>query len=128
MTQKTMLQFDYETVDGETVTAVLGQADDVAGRWLMVAIVLGSRALVLRVDPDSDEISVTLEAAPDGAVWVPVGPMQTAVGASLGWCWIGRNYRGYLDMFTVSFSDLEPQFLLVGVASVLQLRRISEFN
>lgn len=122
-----MLQFDYETVEGETVTAVLGQADE-NGNWWSVAILLGSRALVLRVDADSDQISVSLDAAPEGADWAPVEPMQLAVGSALGWCWIGRNYRGYLDMFTVSFSDLEPQFLFIGTASALQLRRVSAPN
>lgn len=122
-----MLQFDYEMVEGEIVTAVVGQADEI-GNWWSVAILLGSRALVLRVDEDSDEISATLEAAPTGYSWVPVKPMQLAVGNALGWCWIGRNYRGYLDMFTVSFSGLEPQFLFVGMASALQLRRVSAPN
>lgn len=123
-----MLQFDYETVDGKIVTAVLGQPNEVESRWWVVAIVLGSQALVLRVDPDSDEISVSLEAAPEGTAWTPVRPMQAAVGAALGWCWVGRNYRGYLDMFTVSFSGLEPQFLFMGMASALQLRCVSEFS
>ena len=119
-----MLQFDYETVDGEIVTAVLGQADD-NGNWWSVAILLGSQALVLRVDADTDQISVALEAAPEGADWGPVEPMHTAIGSALGWCWIGRSYRGYLDMFIVSFSGLEPQFLFIGVASALQMRRVS---
>lgn len=119
-----MLQFDYETVEGETVTAVLGQADE-NGNWWSIAILLSSRALVLRVDADSDQISVALEAAPKGAKWAPVEPMRLAVGNTLGWCWIGRNYRGYLDMFTVSFSGLEPHFLFVGMASALKLYRIS---
>lgn len=127
MTDQTMLQFDYDTVEGETVTAVLGQADK-NGNWWSVAILLGSRALVLRVDADSDQISVALDAAPEGADWAPVKPMQLAVGSALGWCWIGRNYRGYLDMFTVSFSGLEPQFLFIGMASALHLRRVSSPN
>ena len=125
MTAVTMLQFDYDTVDGETVTAVLGQPEDDRS-WRSVAIVIGSRALVLSVDNDSDQIFVDLKASPDGPEWVAVEPMKMAVGSLLGWCWIGRNYRGYLDMFTVSFSDLEPQFLFFGMASTLHLRRISE--
>lgn len=124
MTDQTMLQFDYEMIEGETVTAVLGQADG-NGNWWSVAILLGSRALVLRVDADSDQISVVLEVAPEGADWPPVEPMRLAVGSTLGWCWIGRNYRGYLDMFAVSFSDLEPQFLFISMASALKLHRVS---
>lgn len=127
MIDQTMFQFDYETVEGETVTAVLGQPDE-NGNWWSVAILLGSRALVLHVDADSDQISVALEAAPEGANWVPVEPMRLAVGSTLGWCWNGRNYRGYLDMFTVSFSGLEPQFLFISMASALQLRRVSAPN
>lgn len=125
MTDPTMLQFNYETVDGQTVTAVLGQIDE-HGSWRSIAILLKSRALVLSVDTDSDQISVALEAAPEGPEWVAVVSMQIAVGCALGWCWIGRNYRGYLDMFTVSFSGLEPQFLFFGMASALHLRCVSE--
>ncbi|WP_172274680.1 DUF6334 family protein [Caulobacter sp. RHG1] len=123
-----MLQFDYEAIDGEAITAVVGRADGVDGRWSVVSIVLGARALVLRVDPDSDEISATLEAAPGGAEWIPIAPMQAVVGTALGWCWVGRNYRGYLDTFILSCSDLEPQFLFIGMASAIHLRRISEFD
>jgi hypothetical protein len=127
MSDQTILKFDYAAVEGETVTAVLGQADG-NGNWWSVAILLGSRALVLRVDADSDQISVALEAAPEGADWATVEPMHFAIGSELGWCWIGRNYRGYLDMFTVSFSGLEPQFLFIGMASAIQLRRVSPPN
>lgn len=127
MTDQTILQFDYETVEGETVTAVLGQADG-NGSWWSVAILLGSRALILRVDEDSDQISVALEASPEGADWTSLEQMQVAIGNALGWCWIGRNYRGYLDMFAVSFSGLEPQFLFIGEASALKLRHVSASN
>ena len=125
MTDATMLQFDYETVDGAIVAAVLGKRDE-GGSWQSVAIVLESRAMVLSVDADSDQISVDLEAIPEGPEWAAIESMKIAVGSVLGWCWIGKNYRGYLDMFTVSFSDLEPQFLFFGMASSLHLRLVSK--
>jgi len=96
MTDATMLQFDYETVDGAIVAAVLGKRDE-GGSWQSVAIVLESRAMVLSVDADSDQISVDLEAIPEGPEWAAIESMKIAVGSVLGWCWIGKNYRGYLD-------------------------------
>ena len=125
MADRTMLQFDYEEVLGRTVTAVLGSTDGSA-RWTSVAIVFNELALILEVNTDTDEISVNLRAAPtESRAWVPVAGLGYAVGSPLGWCWMGRNYLGYLDMFTLSFDALQPQVCFVGEASRLTIRAIS---
>jgi hypothetical protein len=125
MTDRTMLQFDYEEAHGRAVTAVLGSTDEQAG-WASVAVIIGDDALLLEADPDTDEISVRLGTAPmEGNGWKPVAALGHAVGSSLGWCWVGRNYRGYLDMFTLSFDGLEPQVCFVAEASRLTIRAIS---
>lgn len=124
MANRTMLQFDYEDALGQTVTALLGKRDGPAG-WMSIAVVIGERALLLQVDPDTDEISVGLEDAPnskDG--WVSVPGLDYAIGSALGWCWIGRNYLGYLDMLTLSFSGLDPQVCFICEAASLNIRRI----
>ena len=134
MTDRTMLQFDYAEIHGETVTAVLGERLYDAPGWWSIAVLLGARALVLRVDENTDEIIATRETDPqrrDGwapptmGYWEPVTALAAAVGSRLGWCWVGRNYLGYLDMFTLSFDGLEPQFCFVGMASQLEIRRIA---
>ncbi|MEG3092181.1 DUF6334 family protein [Sphingomonas sp. PB1R3] len=124
MIDRTMLQFDYDQVHGEVATAVLGRRDGAAG-WRDVAVVIEDRAVILRVDADTDEIAVELEVAPtsdDG--WQAVPELSDYAGSELGWCWVGRNYLGYLDMFTLSFADLEPQLCFTGEAAVICIRRI----
>jgi len=124
MGDRTMLQFDYEEVHGQTVTKVLGRRDRPAG-WESIALIVEDRAVVLRVDPDTDELIVTLEDASHLASHrAEVEELSEFVGSALGWCWIGRNYRGYLDMFTLSFSGIEPQICFVGEASMLTIRHI----
>ncbi|MFV0624284.1 DUF6334 family protein [Sphingomonas sp. ac-8] len=124
MADRTMLQFDYDKAHGQVATAVLGRRDGAAG-WHGVAVVIEDRALVLRVDADTDEIAVELEAAPDvNSGWQAVAELSDFVGSELGWCWVGRNYRGYLDMFTLSFSGLEPQLCFTGEAATISIRRI----
>jgi hypothetical protein len=124
MTDRTMLQFDYEEVHGRTVSAVVGRRDGPAG-WVSIAIVIENRAVVLRVDPNTDEVVVDLEDASDLASdWVEVAEIAHAIGSELGWCWIGRNYLGYLDMFTLSFRGIDPQICFIGEASTITIKHI----
>lgn len=124
MADRTMLQFDYEEVHGRTVSMVMGRRHGPAG-WDSIAFVVEDRAVVLRVDPDTDEIVVTLEGASNFAIgWNEVAEIAYAIGSALGWCWIGRNYLGYLDMFTLSFSGIDPQICFLGEASTLTIKHI----
>lgn len=124
MTDRTMLQFDYAEVDGQLVTGVVG-IRAASGDWWAIAVIMRGRAVVLRVDPDTDEIIATLEKSihlADG--WDNVAELNYAIGLALGWCWIGRNYRGYLDMFILSFSGLDPQVCFIAEASTLRIKHI----
>ena len=124
MADSTMLQFDYEEVHGRTVSGVVGRKHGPAD-WGSIAFVIEDRAVVLRVDPDTDEVIVTLEDASDLASgWDECAEIADAIGSELGWCWIGRNYRGYLDMFTLSFSGTNPQICFLGEASTLTIKHI----
>jgi len=125
MVDRTMLQFDYDQAHGHAAIAVLGRRDGAVG-WQSIAIVIDDRALMLRVHPDTDEIAVALEAAPDvHSGWLAVTELSDFVGSVVGWCWVGRNYLGYLDMFTLSFSGLVPQVCFTGEAATITIRRIS---
>lgn len=124
MADRTMLQFNYDDAHGQMATAVLGRRDGAAG-WQDVAVAIGDRALMLRVDPDTDELAVELAATPEvNSDWLAVAELSDFVGSELGWCWVGRNYRGYLDMFTLSFSGLEPQLCFTSEAATISIRRI----
>jgi Family of unknown function (DUF6334) len=124
MSDRTMIQFDYEVVNGKVITAVLGFSHVLQG-WESVAILTSVGAILIRVDQDTDELTVDLEPAPKkGKLWRPVHELASAVGLKLGWCWVGRNYLGYLDMFTLSFSGLEPQACFIGEASQINIRQI----
>ncbi|WP_333572726.1 DUF6334 family protein [Sphingomonas sp.] len=124
MADRTMLQFDYDRVHERTVNGVVGRRDGSAG-WDSIAFVIENGAVVLRVDPNTDEIVVTLEDTSDLAGdWIEVAEIAHAVGFALGWCWIGRNYRGYLDMFTLSFSGIDPQLCFLGEAPTLTIKHI----
>ncbi|MDF0546761.1 DUF6334 family protein [Sphingobium sp. H39-3-25] len=125
MADRTMLQFDYEEAHGKVVTAVLGVSDGPVG-WESIAIVISECALLIRIDENTDELTVNLEPTPKmEGPWQPIHDLMSAVGSELGWCWIGRNYLGYLDMFTLSFSGLEPQVCLCGEASNIRIRKIA---
>lgn len=124
MADHTMLQFDYDEVHGQIATALVGRRDGAAG-WQDVAVVIRDRAVMLRVDVDTDEIAVKLEVAPDvDDGWQAIPELSNYVETELGWCWVGRNYRGYLDMFTLSFSGLTPQVCFIVEAATISVRRI----
>jgi hypothetical protein len=80
-------------------------------------------ALVVSVDLDTDQIKLRRIDDPEAlsglSAWDTFELLQGYVGQELGWCWVGRNYRGYADTFVMSFAGIEPQIALVGAASTL---------
>ena len=112
------LQFDWEQVDGKTVTAALGQFSEFGG-CEAAALVVGSRAIKLTIAIETDELIIRLVRAPTGGSWRPIEALAFGVGKTLGWCWEFRNYRGYWDGFAVAFGDvvpdaLEPRVLIIA--------------
>jgi hypothetical protein len=130
MTERTMLQFDWELVEEQTVSGVLGQSagmtNDGNSRWWAVAFVLGETAVILRVDEDTDEIIVSHETLTDEVEmpWRAIVGLAEVVGRKLGWCWICRNYRGYLDGFIMSFEGIEPNWMFLAAASALYCKKL----
>lgn len=125
----TMLQFDWDEVDGELIAAVVAKGarglSDGSLSCDEVAFVLGERAVVLRVNDDTDEVIVSLESIKaEASDWKPLDQIGEIVSHRIGWCWIGRNYLGYLDMFTIAVDGLDPAYSFIGIASTLQCTRI----
>jgi hypothetical protein len=109
------LKFDWEEVSHKAVSAVVGRSERRMNggslAWDELALVVGTRAVVLTVTANTDEIVVAHEPRPDGGDWKPVTALSDAVGKSLGWCWVGTNYLGYCDSFTLALGDVVPDAL-----------------
>ncbi|WP_443018763.1 DUF6334 family protein [Sphingomonas sp. 7/4-4] len=65
--------------------------NDGSARWDAVAICLGSTAVIVTVEPDTDQIIVAREACPSRDGWEPIPSFEFAVTKPLGWSWIGIN-------------------------------------
>jgi hypothetical protein len=126
MDDDSILQFDWNIVEGRTISAILGKRDIDLG-LIEVAICLGDHAVILRVNNDTDEIWAFYEPLPgrNSRRWKPIGEFEREVGKKLAWCWSGRNSQGYLDMFTISLSNIDPMIAFVAVASSLHLKRLT---
>lgn len=126
-----MLQFDWDEVDGANVTAVLATGSGVMSDGSLVceqiALVVGAKAVVMRVDDDTDEVIVSLEeaAALSDASWQTLGQLSEIDSQRLGWCWGGRNNRGYLDTFMIALQGIDPSYTFTGAGSRLQCARVT---
>jgi hypothetical protein len=129
-----MLTFDYETVHCEKVEAVTGfekqVMNDGSVHYERILIRLASASIAIDVNQDTDELIVSLiqnnALSPEEAGYAEVPELGGLVGRELGWCWEGRNYRGYYDFFSLSVNTLYPDFGFVGIGSSIQLHRISK--
>jgi hypothetical protein len=127
------LNFDWESVHGQRVTAIEGinlRVDQVArSKCDELALHLEKGVVHVSVNVDTDEVIV--RAYPDASAldrsleWKNVDILKEYVGYELGWCWIARNYLGYADTFMLSFAGIEPEVALVGMASFLYIYRLT---
>jgi hypothetical protein len=122
------LQFDWETVTNRPISAITGQNEmemsDGSPSWDALAFAVGEQAVVLTVNADTDEIIVAYTTMPEGDGWQPVAALAHFVGQSFGWSWVGTNYLGYIDSFTLAFGDvvadpLQPRVMFLCAASSL---------
>lgn len=115
MTEHIALRFDWEDIAHSTVIDVLGKnarrMSDGSANWEAVAICTDDKSILLSVEPDTDQIEVVLSEKPSGTGWARIASFSFAIGLPLGWCWVGRNYRGYKDTFTLAFGDVVPSVL-----------------
>jgi hypothetical protein len=120
------LTFDYETVQGKNIVAIKGRglqrSQTGTARCAAVAFLLKHSTILVSVNEDTDEIVLQQENdvemfAGHSSDWVNIEFLSEYVGREIGWCWICRNYLGYADTVLLSFSDIEPNLALCGLAS-----------
>ena len=128
------LHFDWEAVHHGVISAVFGRNERVMNdgslSWEAVAFIIGENAILLTVDVDTDEVQVDYGAAPDEDGWQRASSLSDTVGHPLGWSWVGTNYRGYADSFTIALGNvvpdaLQPRLMFVGVGSELSCSDIT---
>ena len=129
-----ILGFDYEPIQGQRLIRALGKVplscDDGSVVFDDVRLHLDKCSLSFSVDLDTDEIISTLskETHDEDATWVDVNALAPYINSDIGWLWVGRNWLGYADMVTISFSGIEPRLMLVGVASKINLYRLDKLG
>ena len=120
----TMLQFDFNEVIGSIVSSVTGTNPLIMGdgtsRYDAIDITIERHVIQISVNHNTDEVSVDLIPLPSLASR-GLAILADIIGQPIEWCWIGRDYRGYLDMFTLSCSGITPQFSFVGAGSSVQV-------
>lgn len=128
-----MLDFDYELIQGQRLERALGRMplayDDGAVSFDNILLVLEKCSLLLSVDAETDELSIALEGALESnnsEGWVRIKPLEGQIGSEIGWLWLAKNWMGYVDMVTLSFSGIEPDIAILGAASKLSLHRIQK--
>ncbi len=122
------LRFDWHEVLHAIISNVQGLnadiMDDGSARWEAVAICLDRTAIMVTVEPDTDEIILSLGDLPLGDGWAPISSFDFAVSQPLGWSWLGINSQGYKDSFTIALGDvvpdaLQPRFMFIAAGSSL---------
>ena len=130
-----MLRFDWEDAKEIPVSAVLGRNQSPLNNGAFqcdeLAFVIREKAVLMSVCTDTDQVWVDLGRVPCGDDWAPVAPLTFAIGLTLGWCWVGINYRGYKDSFSVAFGGvvpdaLTPRLMFIAAASSLTFLELTE--
>lgn len=124
-----ILRFDWEDVQGRTIRRVLGLPDaptTVGMCFWEIVIVTDGPVVHATVNPDTDEVIITLMAEPPlGAGWVEIACLFDLVGRDIGWAWSCINSQGYWDLFILSARSVTPDVALVGMASSLHIMRMN---
>jgi hypothetical protein len=126
------LNFDYDLLHGQRLASITGCGAKAAKGGVKVervAIGLERTALVISINEDTDEIVLKASQAKRTLLgssrrWKSLAPLTKYVGKELGWCWTARNYKGYADLFILSFQGIEPQIVFCGIASNLWIYRM----
>ena len=123
----TSSQFDYGLLNGQRVESIMGLGVDNGKAGLNaeeVALCLERETLLISVNPSTDEIILESSSDRDTPLgparrWVSMSSLSQYVGKELGWSWMARDYRGYADLFILSFDAVWPQIAFCGAASSL---------
>ena len=122
--------FDWDDVAYLGVIEILGlngmTRSDGSARWDAIAIRTESKSVLVAVEPDTDQVIITIEDKPEpfGDGWKSIPSLAYSTGRPLGWCWVGTNSQGYEDSFTVAFGGaagdaLTPRCMFLAEASSL---------
>ena len=122
---------DYDTLHSQRLVSVRGRnthrMSNGSTSCDALAFCLERDVLVVTVNADTDEVELArtdLEVVSNQDTWKNVVVLGEFLGKELGWCWIGRNYRGYADTLTLSFSGLDPELSLCGEGSALSIYKL----
>ena len=124
------LQFEYEALQGQRLASISGfeplHCSDGSTAYDNIVIALDRDLLMVSVNNDTDEIMLqTARLDKNHRINEKnnIKSLSKFIGKELGWCWVGRNWLGYADTFTISFEGLEPQIVLYCMASKLSIYR-----
>ncbi|HEV2748269.1 MAG TPA: DUF6334 family protein [Allosphingosinicella sp.] len=130
----TVLQFDYEEVHGLKLLRAEGVGglpmNDGSMSYDSIRLILADGITVsINSSENTDEIvvekiTVDAEYGLNVASDNELAFTTTLCGHSLGWCWVGVNWRGYKDTFLVSFETVDPQLAFVAMASRVHCYRL----
>jgi len=126
-----MLKFDYELVEGREIRRVVGTGrqimNDSSVNYERVAFELEGQCFLIHTNEDTDELEIAL--AESGSLekeqFLDIPELAECVGKELGWCWEGRNYRGYFDFFAISIRGPIPDYCFLGIASSVEIGKIA---
>jgi uncharacterized protein DUF6334 len=129
---KTPLNFDYDLLHEQRLASIMGYGAKAAKGGInvdKVAVCLERTTLLISIDEDTDEIVLTVSEDKRSLLgssrsWKSLAPLTKYVGKELGWCWTARNYKGYSDLFILSFHGIEPQVMFCGIASGLWIYKM----
>lgn len=126
-----VLQFDYEKILGRRLAGSYGigaiRRGDGSMCFEAIVLIFDAGALRVSVTEDTDELIVSYSDALPSSLrnGNAVAGFEECMGRGIGWCWVGENYRGYKDSFTISFAGMEPNLLLLAEGSTIGVFRLT---
>jgi hypothetical protein len=116
----------FHEVSGAKLSGVTSLQED--GCQVGLAFAFGSKFLVVRAEPESDTIAVTVESSgSEGMLVTQLEPWSNLRGKNFGWGWMTLNQQGYMDGVLLSFEDVViPQIAITVVASRLRVRKCAD--
>jgi hypothetical protein len=130
-----MLEFDYEPIQGQRLVKALGAepllCDDDTIAFDEVQLVLSSCSLRFSVDIDTDEIVCDLLSQngilrEENKKWVKIKSLEKFLGSEIGWLWLSRSWLGYVDTAMLSFAGIEPNVIMMGMASKINIYGVTK--
>lgn len=132
--EHTVLQFDYEDIYGTRLAKATGfeeiSNDDGTKAYKSVRLMLSDGSqLYIRTTDDTDELIVEREMNSNNIALCPeeseLEILNNFLGLDVVWCWVGINWRGYKDIFMLSFEDTWPQIAFVASSAIIHCYKLT---